>query len=103
MLSFPCVLCKSGDCGVHEHSYFDQKTSQSFNLVTRCYSPVLFSAHKVCKFVKSYAEGSSLLGVLGKDEIAFSKETKQYRMLRRKEVLRGTFGCTIKETGLFKT
>lgn len=23
MLSFPCTLCKNGDCGKHEHDYFN--------------------------------------------------------------------------------
>ncbi len=39
----PCTLCKSGDCGQHEHPYFDSKQSNTFSLKESCFSPVLFS------------------------------------------------------------
>ncbi len=53
---------------------------------------------KVCQFVKSYAEGSSLLGIDSVDVINVGNSTSG-----SKRHLKGNFGCTIKETGLFKT
>ena len=67
MLSFPCTLCKNGDCGKHEHDYFNHQSSGTFSLITKCQSPMLLQKTYFCSFIKSYAEGSSLLGVLGND------------------------------------
>lgn len=65
----------------------------------------------MCQFVKSYAEGSSLLGFLAVDYIRFKnarlindpKLTRLNSLLKKDLRLRVEFGCTTKETGLFKT
>ena len=97
-LSVPCTLCKNGDCGKHEHSYFNNDRSKTFTLKESCYFPVLFSKMKVCQFVKSYAEGSSLLGIDVADRVVLGDVDSSAQ-----RSLQGSFGCTIKETGLFKT
>ena len=53
---------------------------------------------KVCQFVKSYAEGSSLLGIDVADRVVLGDVDSSAQ-----RSLQGSFGCTIKETGLFKT
>ena len=61
--------------------------------------------------MKSYAEGSSLLGFLAEDYIKFKnsrrvsdmKLNKLNELLRKDLRLKAEFGCTTKETGLFKT
>lgn len=65
----------------------------------------------MCQFVKSYAEGSSLLGFLATDYIKFKnarkvadQKIKKLNSLMKKDLqLKAEFGCTTKETGLFKT
>lgn len=97
-LSVPCTLCKKGDCGRHEHPHFNSKVSETFNVDKSCYFPVMFSKMKVCQFVKSYAEGSSLLGINVRDRVELGDVPNG-----SSRNLKGSFGCTIKETGLFKS
>lgn len=58
----------------------------------------MFSKMKVCQFVKSYAEGSSLLGINVRDRVELGDVPNG-----SSRNLKGSFGCTIKETGLFKS
>ncbi len=61
--------------------------------------------------MKTYAEGSSLLGFLAEDYIKFknSRKVNDYKLSRlntflKKDLkLKVEFGCTTKETGLFKS
>jgi hypothetical protein len=49
-----------------------------------------------CTFAISYAEGSSLSGIIIEDEIQFEGGSEG-------ESIRTSFGCTTKETNLFYT
>lgn len=61
--------------------------------------------------MKKYAEGSSLHGFLAEDYIRFknSRPVADYKLdkfnekLKNDLMLKAEFGCTTKETGLFKT
>lgn len=110
-MAFPCDYCETADCGAHQDPRFPSKKSTSFNFQVQCPQTILFHSHHVCQFVKSYAEGSSLLGFLATDYMRF-KDTKRITDLKLKRLnsllksdvkMRAEFGCTIKETGLFKT
>lgn len=65
----------------------------------------------ICKFIKKYAEGSSLHGFLAEDYIWFknSRPVSDYKLdqFNKKLIndlkLKAEFGCTTKETGLFKS
>lgn len=70
-----------------------------------------YENNNVCQFIKSYAEGSSLLGFLADDYIRFKnshrmndpKLVKLNSGLKKDLRMKAEFGCTTKETGLFKT
>lgn len=110
-MAFPCDTCKSNDCGSHQNTRFETSKSRSFVHEKRCEMPVLFHKKHVCEFIKSYAEGSSLLGYLGEDQVRFvnALETEDQKIFnlnkgqKQDMTLKATFGCTTKETGLFKT
>lgn len=65
----------------------------------------------MCQFIKSYAEGSSLLGFMGFDYVRFKnshrirdKKLSELNSSLKKDLrIKTEFGCTTKETGLFKT
>lgn len=110
-LAFPCDYCEGKNCGTHQDPRFGSKKSLTFGFEVRCPTKILYHSQHVCQFVKSYAEGSSLLGFLGKDYMKF-KDTKRITDLKLKKLnsmlkkdlkLKAEFGCTTKETGLFKT
>ena len=110
-MAFPCETCHGRNCGSHQYPRFSPEGSSSFKYKIRCTSPQRMGGHQVCKFVKSYAEGSSLYGFLADDLIRFKSAKRVYghklAELNRKLVkdvrLQTEFGCTEKETGLFKT
>ena len=109
-LAFPCDSCQSKNCGTHEDPRFITKKSRSFNYEIQCSKHIFYRHHKVCQFVKQYAEGSTLLGFLGKDYIRFKNarrvndsKLKHFNSYLKKDLkLKAMFGCTTKETGLFK-
>lgn len=110
-MAFPCETCHGKNCGSHQYPRFSPEGSSSFKYKIRCTNPSYIGGHQVCKFVKSYAEGSSLYGFLADDLIRFKNAKHVYgtklQQLNRKLVkdirLQTEFGCTEKETGLFKT
>lgn len=110
-LAFPCDHCQGGDCGTHQDPRFYSKKSKSFGFEMNCSYKTPYHNHQVCQFVKSYAEGSSLLGFLAEDYVKFkdSRRVKDYKltrlnsMLKKDLAMKAEFGCTTKETGLFKT
>lgn len=110
-LAFPCDQCVGEDCGTHQDHRFQTHESKSFKYEVSCPVSIMYHGHKVCQFVKSYAEGSSLLGFLASDFLRFKnvrrynpKKVKHFNSKLRKDLyLKAEFGCTTKETGLFKT
>ena len=110
-LAFPCDYCETSDCGTHQDPRFSSQKSDSFQLEVRCPIKISFHEQKVCQFVKSYAEGSSLLGFLASDYLRFKNakkvndpRLKMFNSFLQKDLkLKAEFGCTTKETGLFKT
>ena len=109
-LAFPCDQCSSFDCGSHQDQRFFTKGSKTFSFDMHCPSKTYFRNFQVCHFTKSYAEGSSLSGFLAEDYIRFknSRTTNDPKLgrfnsqLPKDLRLKATFGCTSKETGLFK-
>lgn len=110
-LAFPCDHCSGSDCGTHQDPRFASAKSQSFQFEIRCPVKIFYHKQNVCQFVKSYAEGSSLLGFLATDYLKFrdAKRTNDNKLVRLNSHLtkdlkvKAEFGCTTKETGLFKT
>jgi hypothetical protein len=110
-MAFPCETCHGRNCGSHQYPRFSPENSSTFKYKIRCTNPQHLGGHQVCKFVKSYAEGSSLYGFLADDLVRFKSAKRVYgnklNELNRKLVkdirLQTEFGCTEKETGLFKT
>lgn len=109
-LAFPCDHCQSSNCGTHQDPRFHSVGSKTFNFDMHCPVRAFYNNYQVCQFTKSYAEGSSLYGFLAEDYIRFknSKATtdpklRRYNSLLTKDLrLKAEFGCTTKETGLFK-
>jgi hypothetical protein len=110
-MAFPCDYCEGNDCGSHQDPRFSSSRSKSFQFDMNCPNRILFHSQHVCQFVKSYAEGSSLLGFLASDYMRF-KDSKRINDIRLKRLnsllkhdlkMKAEFGCTTKETGLFKT
>ena len=110
-LAFPCDQCRSNDCGTHQDPRFFTGKSSSFKFDLHCNSKIYYHNNNVCQFIKSYAEGSSLLGFLADDYMKFKnsrtvvdpKLSKFNKNLNKDLKLKAEFGCTTKETGLFKT
>lgn len=110
-LAFPCDSCASGDCGQHQDQRFDTNESSTFNYDIDCSNKVHYKNKNVCQFIKSYAEGSSLLGFMADDLVRFKnsqrvndpKLDKLNKSLKKDLRMKAEFGCTTKETGLFKT
>ena len=110
-LAFPCDYCESKDCGTHQDPRYQSAKSSTFKFDIQCYNHVMFHSNNVCQFTKSYAEGSTLLGFLAVDYLRF-KNTKSVSDMRLQKLntdsqkdlkMKAEFGCTTKETGLFKT
>ena len=109
-LAFPCDHCQSGDCGDHADDRFNTRHSNTFNYEVHCANHIEYHKKRVCQFIKQYAEGSTLLGFLAEDYLKFknakavndNKLNKLNSQLTRDIKLKAEFGCTTKETGLFK-
>jgi len=128
-LAFPCSRCPKGKCGNHNNPVFNIENDKTARIV-KCHERIdnyqcnICNKDGNCSFSKSYLEGSSLFGEVYEDNIRlFAPKTLQTQkntrrlpnMLKknagRNEVIhkhdlkgtKGTFGCTMQETGLFKT
>ena len=109
-LAFPCDHCVGSNCGTHQDPRFHTPASTTFNFDMHCAVRSYYNNFQVCQFTKSYAEGSSLYGFLADDFIRFknSKTTNDPKLRRfnsqmTKDLkLKAEFGCTTKETGLFR-
>lgn len=84
--------------------------SKTFNFEMNCEDTIEYENKNVCQFVKSYAEGSSLFGVMGFDYIRFKNShndsfprLKELNTYKKDLQIKAEFGCTTKETGLFRT
>ncbi len=110
-LAFPCSQCPAGDCGTHQDPIFFTKQSKTFHFDMRCSSRSYIENIEVCRFTKSYAEGSSLSGFKAEDYVRFknAKVVQDNRLrlfnsnLNKDLRLKAEFGCITKEDGLFKT
>lgn len=93
LTAFPCTGCLS--CGEHIDSYFDFTKSSTFKPVL-CTSNIKCSAcnNNQCEYHQSYAEGSSISGILVQDNISIT--LSEYPVA-------STFGCHLRETNLFKS
>lgn len=100
----------SRDCGNHQDSRFQTTKSSSFDFYLECHKRGYYRSSEICKFQKKYAEGSSLNGFLAEDYVRFknSRPVSDYKLdkfnekLKNDLRLKAEFGCTTKETGLFK-
>ena len=109
-LAFPCDQCSSYNCGSHQDQRFFTSASKSFSFDLHCPANTYVRDYQVCQVTKSYAEGSSLSGFLAEDYIRFknSRATNDPKLgrfnsqLPKDLRLKAAFGCTSKETGLFK-
>lgn len=109
-LAFPCDHCVSSNCGTHQDPRFYTPGSKSFGFDMHCAVRSFYNNYQICEFKKSYAEGSSLYGFLAEDYIRFknSKVTNDPKLRRFNSQLvkdlrlKAEFGCTTKETGLFR-
>jgi hypothetical protein len=110
-LAFPCDHCMEKNCGTHKDPRFNSKGSKTFNFEVNCPVKIYYHKHHVCQFIKTYAEGSTLLGFLADDYIRFKNANKvedhkidKFNTFLTKDLrLKAEFGCTTKETGLFKS
>jgi len=110
-LAFPCDHCQGSNCGTHQDPRFISGNSKTFSFDMRCSHTTSYHKHQVCQFVKTYAEGSSLLGFLADDYVKFkdsrrvvdSKLSRLNSQLKNDLRMKAEFGCTTKETGLFKS
>ncbi|OMJ88880.1 hypothetical protein SteCoe_2543 [Stentor coeruleus] len=96
LTAFPCIGCT--DCGNHMDKYFDFKSSTTSRVV-KCDEGIQCSVcdKNVCGYSQSYAEGSSISGILVEDYILFGDDFPHaHREL-------GVFGCHRRETYLFRT
>ena len=84
--AFPCTGC---NCGKHMDPFFDPHKSTS---ATVCQG-------SRCKFSQSYSEGSSWEAFRVTDRMTLGSETGTLS----DQWLDFTFGCQVKETGLFRT
>lgn len=109
-LAFPCEQCASSNCGTHQDPRFHSQNSKTFSYDMHCAVRSFYNNFQVCQFTKSYAEGSSLYGFLADDFIRFKNsgrtadpKLRRFNSQLVKDLrLKAEFGCTTKETGLFK-
>lgn len=81
-LAFPCNSCQSRDCGNHQDSRFITTNSNTFNYYLKCHYKMIYHQHQICKFMKKYAEGSTLNGFLAEDYVRFknSRPVSDYKL-----------------------
>mmetsp|Transcript_8348 Transcript_8348/g.16533 ORF Transcript_8348/g.16533 Transcript_8348/m.16533 type:complete len:455 (+) Transcript_8348:3435-4799(+) len=96
LTAFPCTGCK--ECGIHLDTYFDYHSSNTSRVIgcdgdQFCHS----CENHFCTYLQSYAEGSSIAGILVEDVMMFGDS------LNPDFQTRVTFGCHNRETNLFKT
>lgn len=129
-LAFPCSKCAQGKCGKHDNPIMDLTKDKTFKPV-KCGQQIgnfkCKTCHKgQCSFSRFYMEGSGLKGYVYQDKISIlAPEVQQtqenIRKLPKKLIkipkvrdlgakhnenfpgAMGLFGCTIEETGLFKS
>jgi hypothetical protein len=79
-------------------SYFDYTHSSTFEKIS-CDSGVTCSScnNGICEYHQSYAEGSSIFGILVEDILTFDLG------LESNFLTRNIFGCHLRETNLFKS
>lgn len=96
LTAFPCIGCT--DCGHHMDAYFDYSKSNTSRILT-CSESVKCSPCKnnTCGYSVSYAEGSSISGILIEDFLMFGDDF-QYA-----HTVLAAFGCHRRETNLFRT
>jgi hypothetical protein len=96
LTAFPCTGCR--ECGTHLDSYFDYQASSTSRVIP-CSSEELCRSceNQVCTYLQSYAEGSSIAGILVEDLVMFGDSLDPDFQTRM------TFGCHTRETNLFKT
>jgi len=129
-LAFPCSKCPEGQCGKHDNPVMDLTKDSSFKPVMCGQKVGNFKCTKClggqCSFSRFYMEGSGLKGIVFEDNISILapevlQTQENIRKLPKKFIkipklkdlnvdhskdfpgARGLFGCTIQETGLFKT
>ncbi|KAL4456197.1 hypothetical protein ABPG74_014158 [Tetrahymena malaccensis] len=123
LLAFPCSQCES-NCGVHlnqQYNLTQSLTALKMGCDTnfdnyRCQS----CSNQICNWGVSYMEGSSIGGFMAIDYIVFGDEIQDYLNSKKSQNLTENenteylkyinhekvqipFGCTTKETHLFKT
>lgn len=96
LTAFPCIGCEN--CGTHMDSYFDYKKSNTSRIIG-CNEGISCSGcnSQSCGYSQSYAEGSSISGILVEDEIMFGDDFKSGHKVK------GIFGCHRRETNYFRT
>lgn len=96
LTAFPCTGCT--DCGRHMDSYFDFEKSNTSHVIG-CDENIPCSSCKnsECGYSQSYAEGSSISGILVEDYIMFGDD------YLHSERVKFVFGCHTRETNLFRT
>lgn len=96
LTAFPCTGCI--ECGSHLDPYFDYHNSTTARLVGCNGDQFCRSCeNELCTYRTSYAEGSSIAGILVEDLMMFGDS------LDPSFQTRSTFGCHYLETKLFKT
>lgn len=96
LTAFPCTGCSY--CGKHMDSYFDYTKSVTFKKLS-CNSGIPCSAcnNDACEYHQSYAEGSSIFGMLVEDILSLSSDQNSTFLFP------SIFGCHLRETNLFKS
>ncbi|CAD8180450.1 unnamed protein product [Paramecium pentaurelia] len=112
--AFPCDACDStSQCGNHVDQYYNRTNSSTYKELD-CNSSFgecscFKCLNKQCIFSISYSEGSYLEGFYVNDQVIFGDllmeaKTSQNESISKKDrSVRSVFGCTTRETYLFKT
>jgi hypothetical protein len=100
LTAVPCNDC--GDCGPHMNPRFDPAASSSAHILgcSECSGSAHCTGGK-CQYVQSYAEGSSLRGILYRDTVYVGGDTSGGPAAAF--AIPFTFGCGVHEGGLFTT
>ncbi|CAD8171131.1 unnamed protein product [Paramecium pentaurelia] len=112
--AFPCDACDSNlSCGNHLDQYYNRKNSSTYEDLN-CKSSFgectcLRCSNQQCIFSISYSEGSHLEGFYVNDQVIFgdllmeAKASSNESISKKDSSVRSVFGCTTRETNLFKT